>query len=112
MTFNIDLRYTNGKIYKLISNVTGDVYYGSTIKSLKHRLSKHKSLYKIYLQGKYNYVVGLANDEVGYIMPRTHWDTEAPYSYGSQKPFYGEINSLGPEAGPTLHKEVKKLIER
>lgn len=63
------------------------------------------------MQGKYNFVIGLANDEVGYIMPKTHWDTEEPYSYGSRKGFYGEINSLGPETGPTLHREIKNLIE-
>ncbi|MBN2088964.1 hypothetical protein JW964_05100 [candidate division KSB1 bacterium] len=63
------------------------------------------------MKGKYNFVIGLANDEVGYIMPKTHWDTEPPYTYRGKKPYYGEINSLGPEAGPTLHREVKKMID-
>ena len=63
------------------------------------------------MKGKYNFVIGLGNDEVGYIMPKTHWDTEAPYTYGSKKGFYGEVNSLGPDAGPTLYREVKKIIE-
>jgi len=63
------------------------------------------------MKGKYNFVIGLGNDEVGYIMPKTHWDTEAPYTYGSKKRFYGEVNSLGPDAGPTMHREVKKIIE-
>ncbi|MBC8181536.1 hypothetical protein H8E88_10475 [candidate division KSB1 bacterium] len=63
------------------------------------------------MKGKYNFVIGLGNDEVGYIMPKTHWDTEAPYTYGSKKGFYGEVNSLGPDAGPTMYQEVKKIIE-
>jgi hypothetical protein len=51
-----ELKYLNhGKIYKLVCNVTGDVYYGSTISSLKYRLSQHKSSYKRYLQGKERY---------------------------------------------------------
>jgi len=54
--FKMDMRYTNGKIYKLVSNVTGDVYYGSTIQNLKYRLSGHKTQYKRYLQGKGHYV--------------------------------------------------------
>ena len=45
----------NGKIYKLVCNVTGDTYYGSTIQSLKRRLQKHKVDYKRYLNGKLNY---------------------------------------------------------
>ena len=63
------------------------------------------------MKGKYNFVIGLGNDEVGYIMPKTHWDTKPPYTYGAKKPFYGEVNSLGPDAGPTLYEEVKKIIE-
>jgi len=45
----------NGKIYKIVCNITGDTYYGSTIKSLKYRLSEHKSDYKRYLNNKYHY---------------------------------------------------------
>lgn len=63
------------------------------------------------MRGKYNFVIGLANDEVGYIMPKTHWDTLPPYTYGAITPFYGEINSVGPEAGPTTHREAKEIIE-
>jgi len=54
--FKMDMRYTNGKIYKLVSNVTGDVYYGSTTQSLQHRLLDHKRCYKYYLNGKGKYV--------------------------------------------------------
>jgi len=63
------------------------------------------------MRGKYNFVIGLANDEVGYIMPKSHWDTKKPYTYGSKKGFYGEVNSLGSEAGPTLHRVVRKMLE-
>ena len=54
--FKMDMRYTNGKIYKLVCNVTGDTYYGSTIQSLKRRLQKHKVDYKRYLQDKCRYI--------------------------------------------------------
>lgn len=52
---NIDERYQNGKIYKLICKNSDLVYIGSTIRSLKARLTMHKSLYKIYVMnnGKY-----------------------------------------------------------
>jgi len=63
--FEIDTRYINGKIYKLVSNVTGDVYYGSTILSLEDRELRHKSDYKRYLQGKKNYVTSFKIIETG-----------------------------------------------
>jgi len=62
------------------------------------------------MKGTYNFVIGLANDEVGYIMPKSHWDTKPPYTYGSRKGFYGEVNSLGPETGPIVHRMVKEVI--
>lgn len=40
--------YQNGKIYKIVSVSTSDVYIGSTTKDLKKRLSEHKSHYKLY----------------------------------------------------------------
>ena len=38
-------KYHKGKIYKLLCNLTGEVYIGSTVLSLKTRLNIHKSKY-------------------------------------------------------------------
>jgi len=66
MLSKTELRYLNhGKIYKLVCNVTGLVYYGSTTKSLKQRLTEHKSDYKRYLQGKTNYLTSFKIIENG-----------------------------------------------
>lgn len=62
------------------------------------------------MQGDINFAIGLANDEVGYIMPKTHWDAEAPFTYGREKAMYGEINSLGPDAGPVFYENAKALL--
>ena len=35
--------YQQGKIYRLVSNKTADVYYGSTTRSLTHRRNQHKN---------------------------------------------------------------------
>ncbi len=37
-------KYNNGKIYKIIDNTNGNIYIGSTIRSLKERLQRHKKL--------------------------------------------------------------------
>jgi hypothetical protein len=55
-------------------------------------------------------LIGLANDEVGYIIPRRQWDEKPPYCYGRRKAQYGEINSLGPETAPLLLGAFKELV--
>jgi hypothetical protein len=47
---------TIGFIYKISSPSTDSVYIGSTTKTIKQRLRKHKSQYKVYLNNKTNYV--------------------------------------------------------
>lgn len=37
-----DNKYQQGKIYKIVCNITGEVYIGSTTDTLSSRLSKHK----------------------------------------------------------------------
>ena len=45
-------RFSNSKVYKLICNITGLIYVGSTTQELHTRLSEHKSTYKAYLADK------------------------------------------------------------
>ena len=45
----------SARIYKIVCNKTGMVYVGSTIQTLKYRLTKHKCNYKCYLNGKGHY---------------------------------------------------------
>ncbi len=55
------------------------------------------------MRGRMKMVIGLANDEIGYIVPKSQWDVKPPYAYGRDKSQYGEENSFGPEVAPTLH---------
>jgi hypothetical protein len=48
--------YSKGKVYKVVCNITGKVYIGSTCKELSNRLAGHRSAYKKHLAGKGNYV--------------------------------------------------------
>ncbi len=65
------------------------------------------------MHGKMNMVIGLANDEIGYIIPKSQWDVEPPYAYGrTNKPQYGEDNSFGPNVAVVLHRESLALLER
>lgn len=63
------------------------------------------------MPGKYKFMFGLANDEIGYILPKSQWDEKAPYTYGKNGAPYGEVNSLGPETAPVIHKNIKAMLE-
>jgi len=64
------------------------------------------------MTGRMNLMIGLANDEIGYIVPKSQWDTKPPYTYGRNSAPYGEENSGGPEVGPTYHREACALLAR
>jgi hypothetical protein len=53
----------------------------------------------------------LANDELGYIIPKRQWDKAAPYAYGKEAGQYGEINSCSPDAAPILMEALKRRVE-
>lgn len=57
------------------------------------------------------FVIGLANDEIGYLIPKSEWDTDPPYLYGEEESPYGEINSPGPDAAGIIHREALRLLE-
>ena len=64
------------------------------------------------MKGPHRMIVGLANDEIGYILPKRQWDEKAPYCYGRKRAQYGEENSLGPETGPIVCDIFRKMVER
>ncbi len=63
------------------------------------------------MTGRYKMLIGLANDEIGYIVPKSQWDWLAPYAYGRTERQYGEINSCGPEVAPRLMAAWESLIK-
>ena len=63
------------------------------------------------LPGKLNLMVNLANDAIGYIIPKSEWDDEAPWIYDETEETYGEVVSLGPNTALIIHQNIIKLIE-
>lgn len=57
--------YSQGKVYKLVCNVTGLVYVGSTVSPLYKRKCQHRRDYKRYKDGKYNYITSFKIVEGG-----------------------------------------------
>jgi len=64
------------------------------------------------LRGPHRMLIGLANDEIGYIIPKRQWDEKPPFCYGRKKAQYGEANSLGPHTAPLLCEAFQKLVKR
>jgi hypothetical protein len=64
------------------------------------------------LPGEKVLIFGLANDEVGYIIPKRQWDDVAPFAYGRDERQYGEVNSVGPEVAPILMEALRKAVGR
>jgi hypothetical protein len=62
------------------------------------------------MKAPYKMMIGLANDELGYIIPKRQWDEKAPFCYGRKQAQYGEINSLGPETAPLLCGAFRDLV--
>lgn len=62
-------------------------------------------------KAKMAFVVGLGNDEVGYMVPKSQWDTKPPFIYNG-KDQYGEENSPGPETAGLVHDYSEELLQR
>ena len=62
------------------------------------------------LPGKKLLMLGLANDELGYIVPKRQWDEQPPFAYGRKEAQYGEGNSCGPEMAPILMEALRRRV--
>lgn len=63
------------------------------------------------MKAKHKMLFGLANDEIGYIVPKRQWDAKPPYCYNRKKSQYGEENSCGPETAPIICEKFKGLVK-
>ncbi len=63
------------------------------------------------LKGKFKMILGLANDELGYFIPKRQWDVEKPYCYKLKSSQYGEVNSCGPDTAKVICETFRALTE-
>lgn len=64
---------------------------------------------KPMLHAPYRMLIGLAGDEIGYIIPKAEWDEKPPYLQNAPKAWYGEENSVGPDAAERIATAIKLL---
>lgn len=65
---------------------------------------------KNLMTAPYRMLLGLADDEIGYIIPKSEWDDQAPWLQNASKRWYGEVNSVGPEAAPIIVRTMQELL--
>ena len=53
---------------------------------------------------------GLANDEIGYIIPQRQWDRPAAVRLRLVAAQYGEINSCGPDVAPVSWRRLRERV--
>ena len=59
----------------------------------------------------YKMIIGLANDELGYLIPKCQYDREAPHAYGRDRGQYGEGFCPGPDVSPMLVRGLAEAFE-
>jgi len=64
------------------------------------------------IETKYQFIFGLGNDEIGYLIPKAEWDEKPPWLNNAAEPWYGEVNSVGPDAADTVLGALVDLISR
>lgn len=65
---------------------------------------------KNMMTAPYRMLFGLADDEIGYIIPKAEWDDQAPWLQNAPKRWYGEVNSIGPEAAGMITDTLRELL--
>lgn len=65
-----------------------------------------------HLESKYPFILGLGNDELGYLIPKAEWDDQPPWLLNRPQRWYGEINSVGPDMAGVVLRGLVALIEQ
>jgi hypothetical protein len=103
--------YQNGKIYKIVDNTNGNIYIGSTCKKLCQRIAKHRSSYKLYLDGKKNFMTSfdiIKNGNYDIILIE-NYNCETKEQLHSRERFYIETNNCVNKYIPTRNgKEYRE----
>ncbi len=63
-----------------------------------------------HMTGKYKVLIGLGNDELGYIIPRCEWDNSPPWLNNQDHETYGEVNSCGVEVARIVTGTLRELL--
>ena len=109
------VKYEDGKIYRIVCNITGEQYVGSTCETLCRRLAKHKVDYKRWKQGKQTYTTSFQIIERGdyEIVLIEDYPCENKYELHRRERFHVDfiecVNKLRPIVTKEERKETRKI---
>jgi hypothetical protein len=65
------------------------------------------------MAGEHNWILGLGNDEIGYLLPSYNFTLHStvPYLNEAEGDHYEETNSIGPSAVPILLEGAAVLFD-
>jgi hypothetical protein len=64
-----------------------------------------------HLKSNYQFILGMGNDEIGYLIPKAEWDEDPPWLQNAPVAWYGEVNSVGPEAAGQVLRALVALAD-
>ncbi len=102
------VNYSNSKIYKIVDNTNGNIYIGSTVKTLAQRLAYHRQDYKRYLEGKQHYITSfkiLENDNYDIILLEECKDCENKEQLHARERHYIDTLQCVNKVKPTRTKK-------
>jgi len=98
--------------------VPGELYPELAIGGIQHpqdpaadlQGAPREPLLREMMTAAHRFVLGLCNDEIGYIIPAAQWDEAPPFAYGRDGPQYGEERSAGPRTAPIIMQAFSELF--
>jgi hypothetical protein len=81
---------------------------------------EHEQAIRPNMTGKYPFVIGLANDAIGYIIPKNDFVplVQNGSSWGEgvhrvqRKELYGEVNSVGPSTASVISNKIVEILQK
>jgi hypothetical protein len=107
-----------GRVVAEISTVPGEIYpelvNGGITRypGADYPEAPFEPAVRAHLKSPYQFVFGLGNDELGYIIPKAEWDNQPPWLKNKKDRWYGEINSAGPEVAGAVTRALVGLIQQ
>jgi hypothetical protein len=109
---------TRGKAVAQIVTVPGEIYPELVNGGMARYVgadypdAPFEPVLREHLTAKYQFIFGLGSDEIGYLIPKAEWDAEPPWLKNAKEPWYGEVNSVGPDAANAVLEALVGLIQR
>ena len=108
--------FSHGKPFLEIAFVPGELYPELSVGGVQRYSGADfpdapiETPIKQLMTADFKMLVGLADDEIGYIIPKAEWDEKEPWLNSAPKAWYGEVNSVGPEAAPRIVGALEGIL--